>query len=198
VGLNIGTRPDCVSDEKLDYLATLGETHLICMEYGLQSAKDETLARIRRGHTAAAFIDAVERTRKRKISVCAHVILGLPGEDIEDMLQTARLLASLDVEAVKIHLLYVIRGTALEEMYRAGGYTCLSRDGYAAAVGEFLALLRPGTIVQRLTGDPHPEELVAPAWALDKQRNLEAVWAYMEQKGLYLGISCVKNRFSSN
>ena len=151
-----------------------------------------------RGHTAAAFIDAVERTRKRKISVCAHVILGLPGEDIEDMLQTARLLASLDVEAVKIHLLYVIRGTALEEMYRAGGYTCLSRDGYAAAVGEFLALLRPGTIVQRLTGDPHPEELVAPAWALDKQRNLEAVWAYMEQKGLYLGISCVKNRFSSN
>jgi len=198
VGLNIGTRPDCVSDEKLDYLATLGETHLICMEYGLQSAKDETLARIRRGHTAAAFIDAVERTRKRKISVCAHVILGLPGEDIEDMLQTARLLASLDVEAVKIHLLYVIRGTALEEMYRAGGYTYLSRDGYAAAVGEFLALLRPGTIVQRLTGDPHPEELVAPAWALDKQRNLEAVWAYMEQKGLYLGISCVKNRFSSN
>jgi hypothetical protein len=136
----------------------------------------------------AAFIDAVERTSKRKIPVCAHVILGLPGEEIEDMLQTARLLSGLEVQAVKIHLLYVVRGTVLEEMYSSGGYSCLSRDAYAAAVGEFLALLPPGVIIQRLTGDPHPEELVSPVWALDKQRNLEAVQAYMEKNGLYQGI----------
>jgi hypothetical protein len=198
VGLNIGTRPDCVSDEKLDYIAALGETRLICMEYGLQSAKNETLELIHRRHTAEVFIDAVERTRKRKISVCAHVILGLPGEDIQDMLRTARLVAGLDVQAVKIHLLYVVKGTALEEIYRAGRYSCLSREEYAAAAGEFLAVLRPGTIVQRLTGDPHPEELVAPAWALEKQRNLEAIRAYMQEKGLHLGINYAKNSFPSH
>jgi len=190
VGLSIGTRPDCVSDETLDHLAMLSKTHLIWLEYGLQSARDETLERIRRGHSVAAFMDAVKRTRERKIPVCVHVILGLPGEDIEDMLYTARFLALQDIQAVKIHLLYVIRGTALDEMYRSGAYSCLSREGYAAAAGEFLALLPPHIIVQRLTGDPHPEELVSPLWALDKQRNLEAVRAYMENNGLYQGKNC--------
>ncbi len=187
VGLSIGTRPDCVSDETLDYLAGLAQSHLICMEYGLQSAKDETLERIGRRHSVADFIDAVERSRARKISVCAHVILGLPGEKTEDMLNTARFLALHDVQAVKIHLLYVIRGTALERLYRSGAYSCLSRDGYAAAAGEFIALLHPRMIIQRLTGDPHPEELVAPQWALEKSRNIEAIQTYMEKNGLYQG-----------
>ena len=106
------------------------------------------------------------------------------------MLHTARFLALQDVQAVKIHLLYVIRGTALDEMYSSGEYSCLSREAYAAAAGEFLALLPPHIIIQRLTGDPHPEELVSPAWALDKQRNLEAVRAYMENNGLYQGKNC--------
>ncbi len=187
VGLSIGTRPDCVSDETLDYLARLAQSHLICMEYGLQSAKDETLERIGRGHSVAAFIDAVKRSRARKIPVCAHVILGLPGEKTEDMLNTARFLALHGVQAVKIHLLYVIRGTGLERMYRTGSYSCLSRDGYAAVVGEFIALLHPQMIIQRLTGDPHPEELVAPLWALEKSRNIKAVQTYMEKNGLYQG-----------
>ncbi|MGO9313476.1 MAG: TIGR01212 family radical SAM protein [Syntrophobacteraceae bacterium] len=187
VGLSIGTRPDCVSDETLDYLAQLAQSHLICMEYGLQSAKDETLERIGRGHSVAAFIDAVERSRARKIAVCAHVILGLPGEKIEDMLDTARFLTLHCVQAVKIHLLYVIRGTRLEQMYRTGSYSCLSRDEYAAVVGEFIALLHPDMIIQRLTGDPHPEELVAPLWALEKSRNIKTIQTYMEKNGLYQG-----------
>ena len=187
VGLSIGTRPDCVTDQTLDYLAVLGHDNLIWLEYGLQSAKDETLKRIRRGHSVADFIDAVKRTRARKIPVCAHVILGLPAENMEDMLYTARFLALQDVQAVKIHLLYVIKGTTLNELYTSGAYSSLSREGYAAAVGEFLALLPPHIIIQRLTGDPHPEELVSPAWALDKQRNLQAVRAYMEKNGLYQG-----------
>jgi len=187
VGLSIGTRPDCVSDETLDYLAQLAQSHLICMEYGLQSAKDETLERIGRAHSVAAFIDAVERSRARKIPVCAHVILGLPGEKIEDMLNTARFLALHGVQAVKIHLLYVIRGTRLEQMHRTGSYSCLSRDEYAAVVGEFIALLHPQMIIQRLTGDPHPEELVAPQWALEKSRNIKTIQTYMEKNGLYQG-----------
>lgn len=190
VGLSIGTRPDCVTDETLDLLARLGKTRLVWLEFGLQSAKVDTLERIRRGHTAAAFSDAVKRCRERNIPVCAHVILGLPGESHEDMLDTARFLALHDIQAVKIHLLYVITGTALHEMYKSGAYSCLSRENYAAAAGDFLALLPPRFIIQRLTGDPHPQELVAPLWALDKQRNLNAVRTYMQQNGLYQG----KNR----
>ncbi len=187
VGLSIGTRPDCLSDETLDYLAKLGETHLIWLELGLQSAKLETLERIRRGHSPEDFTDAVVRSRARKIPVCAHVILGLPGENIEDMLYTADFLAHRDIQAVKIHLLYVIKGTGLEKMYMSGEYSCLTREVFAAAAGEFLALLPSHIIIQRLTGDPHPEELAAPLWALDKQRNLDAIRVYMEKNLLYQG-----------
>lgn len=143
VGLSIGTRPDCVADQTLDFLAALGKTRLVWLELGLQSANDDTLERIRRGHCAAAFIDAVERSRARKIPVCAHVILGLPGESGENMLDTARFLALQDIQAVKIHLLYVVKGTALHEMYETGAYSCLSRENYAAAAAQFLALLPP-------------------------------------------------------
>jgi hypothetical protein len=187
VGLSIGTRPDCVCDETLNHLAMLSETHLIWLEYGLQSAKDETLERIRRGHSVRAFTDAVARSRARKIPVCAHVILGLPAESIEDMLYTAKFLAHKDIQAVKIHLLYVVKGTALAQLYSTGSYGCLSREDYAAAVGEFLALLPAHVIVQRLTGDPHPDELESPLWALDKQRNLDAIREYMEKNRLYQG-----------
>jgi radical SAM superfamily enzyme len=106
------------------------------------------------------------------------------------MLNTARFVALQDIQAVKIHLLYVIRGTALEEMHRSGAYSCLSREAYASAAGEFLALLPPHIIVQRLTGDPHPEELAAPLWALDKHRNLDAIRVYMEKNLLYQGKNC--------
>ncbi len=188
VGLTIGTRPDCVSDEVLDHLEEISGERLVWMEYGLQSSHDDTLALLRRGHTAADFEDAVRRTRVRGIPVCVHVILGLPGETPEMMLETARFLASRDIQAVKIHLLYVVRGTTLDEWYRDGKYACLTRDAYVSAVADFLSLLPPHVIVQRLTGDPHPDELVAPLWALEKQRNLDAIHSYMADKGLRQGV----------
>jgi radical SAM protein (TIGR01212 family) len=187
VGLTIGTRPDCVPEETLGYLKSLAKKHLIWLEYGLQSAHDTTLERIHRGHTVDVFTDAVRRTRLRNLPICVHVILGLPGEDREMMLETARFLASQDIQAVKIHLLYVIQGTLLEREYRSGNYTCLNRDEYVSLVGEFLALLPPHVIIQRLTGDPHPEELVAPLWALEKSQNLKTIHDYMAHKGLYQG-----------
>lgn len=187
VGLSIGTRPDCVSDEVLDFLEELSKNRLIWLEYGLQSAKDETLAFICRGHDVRAFDKTLARTRARKIPVCVHVILGLPGETLADMLRTARFLAERDIQAVKVHLLYVIRGTALDTLYRSGAYRCLTREEYAEAVGEFLALLPPHVIIQRLTGDPHPEELAAPSWAMEKQQNLKAIHDYMERHKLYQG-----------
>lgn len=187
VGLTIGTRPDCVSEEVLDHLQELSQQRLIWLEYGLQSANDATLSRIRRGHDVAAFESALRRTREREIPVCAHVILGLPGEDRTLMLNTARFVANHDIQAVKIHLLYVVRGTPLDSWYRQGQYQCLSREEYVSLAAEFLTILPPHVIIQRLTGDPHPEELVAPSWALEKSENLRALHAHMEQYGLYQG-----------
>jgi len=190
VGLAIGTRPDCVSDELLDYLQSLSEQYLIWIEYGLQSAHDRTLARISRGHNVTSFLDAVHRTRLRKLNVCAHVILGLPGEARDDMLSTARFLAKMDIQGVKIHLLYVIRGTALESLYNAGEYECLDRDEYVSTVADFLSCLPSNLVIQRLTGDPHAEELVAPLWAMEKQKNLVAITAHMKAHGIYQGKTC--------
>lgn len=187
VGLTIGTRPDCIEEPVLSHLQALSEQHLIWLEFGLQSAHNRTLQIINRGHTVEAFVDAVERTRRRGIPICAHVILGLPGEDRKDMLETARFLAFQDIQAVKIHLLYVIRGTQLAKWCQTGRYKCLERAEYASIVGDFLAMLPPKVIVQRLTGDPHPEELAAPQWALEKQQNLTAIHQYMHAHGLFQG-----------
>ena len=187
VGLSVGTRPDCVSEEVLDCLEAFSAKSLIWMEYGLQSAKDSTLVTIGRGHSVESFADAVRRTCRRGLPICVHVILGLPGETGEDMMNTARFLAALPIQAVKIHLLYVVRGTLLEQWYRWGTYSCLSREEYVSLAARFLELLPPHVIVQRLTGDPHPEELVAPQWAMDKQGNLQALLTHMGEKGLYQG-----------
>lgn len=187
VGLTIGTRPDCVPDPVLDHLAGLAQDSLIWLEYGLQSAHDATLHRINRGHGVEAFSDAVRRTRRRGLPVCAHVILGLPGETRRDMLKTADFLAASDVQAVKLHLLYVVEGTVLHDWYHHGQYRCLERQEYAELVAEFLSLLPQEMIIQRITGDPHREELIAPTWALDKEATIQAIHQTMEQRGIRQG-----------
>lgn len=187
VGLTIGTRPDCVSLDVLDYLASLSRRCYVSIEYGLQSAHDKTLSLINRGHTVDAFLEAIEETRKRGIPVCVHVIIGLPGESEEEMIETARFLARCDIQAVKIHLLYVVRGTVLERWYLEGRYSPLSREDYVRIVSRFLAFLPPHVVIQRLTGDPHPQELVVPSWALEKQQNLQAILSYMTEKGISQG-----------
>ena len=197
VGLTIGTRPDCVSSEVLDYLAQLSNDYYVCLEYGLQSAHDSTLRLINRGHDVQTFVEAVKETRSRNIPVCVHVIIGLPGESEENMLDTARFLAKLDIQAVKIHLLYVVKGTVLEKWYLEGKYRCLSREDYVRIVSHFIALLPPSIVIQRLTGDPHPEELVAPQWALEKQQNLQAIINYMKNNGLTQGSLLVENSGTS-
>ena len=187
VGLAIGTRPDCVPDNVLDMLAELNEQTYLWVEYGLQSKHNRTLELINRGHDFAAFVDAVERTRLRGLDICVHVILGLPEEDKTDMLATARALGNLDIQGVKIHLLYVIQGTPMAELYRRGDYRCLSREEYVDIVCEFLTLLPPQVVIHRLTGDPHPEELLAPKWALDKQTNLQAIRDTLQSRDLWQG-----------
>ncbi|MFH1983948.1 MAG: TIGR01212 family radical SAM protein [Pseudomonadota bacterium] len=187
VGLAIGTRPDCVSPETLELLAGYTGNHHVWVEYGLQSANDTTLARINRGHDAACFADAVAATRGRGILICAHIILGLPGETAKDMRRTARFVADLGVDGVKIHLLYVVRETPMAELYTSGRYTCLTPAEYADRVCDTLEVLPPAAVIQRLTGDPHPDELLAPAWALEKAETMALIHRRLEERNTWQG-----------
>ena len=187
VGLSIGTRPDCISEEALALLTDYARRCLVWIEYGLQSAHDRTLTAIRRGHDVRCFVDAVERTRNRGMAVCAHVIRGLPGESRRDMRETARLVADLGLDGIKLHLLYVIRGTPLEKRYRQGDYRCLEQAEYADLVCDVIERLPPQTVIQRVTGDPHPRELVAPRWALAKKETIEMIHARFDARQTYQG-----------
>jgi radical SAM protein (TIGR01212 family) len=183
VGLSIGTRPDCLSPEILDVLADIARDRLLWLELGLQSAHDDTLRLINRGHDAACFTRAVRDAADRGLEVVAHVILGLPGEGPREMAATARYLGGLPLQGVKIHLLYVVRGSALEDLYRQGSYRPLEEEEYVRAVADFLELLPPHLVIHRLTGDPHPEELVAPAWCRDKSRVLAGIRNELARRG---------------
>jgi radical SAM protein (TIGR01212 family) len=187
VGLSIGTRPDCVSEPVLDLLESYAPEYLVWMEYGLQSASDATLTLINRGHDLACFERTARATQKRGLKICAHVILGLPGEGRSQMLETAEAIAAMGIDGVKIHLLYVIRGTKLHDLYRAGRYTCLEQGEYVDLVCDFLERLPERMVIQRLTGDPHPEELVAPRWSLKKAETLGMIHRTLEKRNTRQG-----------
>jgi radical SAM protein (TIGR01212 family) len=166
----------------LALLENYAKDYLVWIEYGLQSANDETLLLINRGHDYKCFINAVEATKGRGIKICAHVILGLPGEEKKDMLETAEAIAGLGIDGVKIHLLYVVKGTKMESLYLAGKYRCLEQDEYAGLVCDFLELLPEEMVIQRLTGDPHPDELVAPIWSLEKAKTIALIKSTLEKR----------------
>lgn len=187
VALSIGTRPDCLDGDIIDLLSSYSRTHLVCLELGLQSAHDRTLELLNRGHDVAAFVRAVHLAAGRGLHLLAHVILGLPGESRGEMLATARFLSKLPIDGVKIHLLYVIQDTALARLYAQGGYQPLTQAAYVDLVVEFLELLPPEMVIHRLTGDPHPEELVAPAWCLDKNAVLQEIKAAFRLKSTFQG-----------
>ena len=187
VGLSIGTRPDCVGPSVLELLQGYAQRHLIWVEYGLQSASDATLALINRGHDVQCFKDAVSATANRGIKICAHVILGLPHESREDMLHTARTLAGLEIDGIKLHLLYVVKGTRLETLYRQGKFSCLEQREYVDLVCDFLERIPRHVIIQRLTGDPHPEELAAPQWSLKKSETLALINTTLAERDSWQG-----------
>lgn len=170
VGLAVGTRPDCVPDAVLDVLADMARNKLVWVEYGLQSIHDRTLQRINRGHNSGVFFDAVRRTRQKGILVVAHLILGLPGESVDDMVETARAVTDAGVWGVKLHPLYVVRGTALDRMYRAGEYVPLTQEAATEATLAVMEELSPEMVIHRMTSDPHKEELAAPLWMLDREQ----------------------------
>ena len=187
VGLSVATRPDCVDREILTLIHSYQADRLVWLEYGLQSSHDKTLELINRGHDVACFEQSVLMADEYPINICAHIILGLPGEDREMMLQTARFISNLPVRGVKIHLLYVVKGTPLSELYQKEGFRCLERNEYANLVVDFLELLPPDMVIQRLTGDPIKSELVAPLWAKEKQPNLTLIQKTLERRETWQG-----------
>lgn len=187
VGLSIGTRPDCITAAVLDLLEGYARTHLVWIEYGLQTAKDATLKLLNRGHDVACFTDAVRASQGRGLKICAHVILGLPGETRADMIATADYLRRVGIDGVKLHLLYIIKGTGLERLYRTGGYRCLEPAEYAELVCDVLERLPADAVIHRLTSDPHPDELVAPAWALDKNETRKIIRSRLESRDTWQG-----------
>jgi hypothetical protein len=187
VGLAIGTRPDCVPDAVLDLLAEYASRTYLWLELGLESGHDQTLAFINRGHTVAAFDHAVQRAQQRHLRLCAHIILGLPGESSTAMLQTARHLAALRLEAVKLHHLHVVRHTVLEKLYQRGEVVLLSMDEYATLVVDCLEVFPPEMIIMRLMGDAPRSTLVAPAWSRHKQAVLHRIEQELEQRNTYQG-----------
>lgn len=190
VGLSIGTRPDCIDEAILDLVSGYVNDYLVWMEYGLQTARDETLSLINRGHDVQCFKQAVSATKNRGINICAHVILGLPFEKRAHMLQTAEMIAGMGIDGIKIHLLYVIKGTPLENLYRQGKYRCLGQEEYVDLVCDFLECLPKDMVIQRLTGDPHPEELVAPEWSLKKGQTLSLIEDTLEKRDSRQGKRC--------
>ena len=187
VGLSIGTRPDCVDEPVLKLIESYSKTHLIWIEYGLQSMHDKSLALINRGHDFQCFKDAVDATLNRGIKICAHVILGLPEEKRSHMIETAKTIAKIGIDGIKIHLLYVIKGTKLEKLYRQGSYKCLEKQQYVDLVCDFLERIPGDMVIQRLTGDPHPEELVAPQWSVKKAQTLSMIKETLEKRDSWQG-----------
>jgi radical SAM protein (TIGR01212 family) len=187
VGMIVATRPDCLPDEVLDYLSGLHRETYLWLEIGLQSIHDKSLTFMNRGHDYACFTDAVGRAKVRNLRVCAHVILGLPGETREEMLAMAGELNRLGIDGVKLHLLHVMLGTRLEGMYGRGEVTVLDRDGYAGLVCDFLELLDPRILIHRLTGDGGHDNLVAPLWSLKKFEILNLINAELERRGTRQG-----------
>jgi uncharacterized protein len=187
VGLAIGTRPDSVPDPVLDLIESYARDRYVCLELGLQTVHNRSLDWMNRGHHFDAFADAVRRCRGRGLDLCAHVILGLPGESWADMMATADTLAALPVQGVKVHNLHVVRRTPLEEMFRRGEVRILDRDEYVALVCDFLERLPPGMVIHRLSGDAPPDYLVAPAWCLDKPALLRAIDAELARRDSWQG-----------
>lgn len=187
VGLAIGTRPDCVPDEVLDLLAELAQQTWLILELGLQSIHDRSLDWLRRGHHAEAFFDAVRRASARHLQLGAHVVLGLPGESREDMQATARALARLPIHSVKIHNLYAVRDTPLAALVARGEVVLPERDEYACWVADFLELLPPQCVIDRLSGDAPAEYLVAPIWCLDKTAVRRTIEEELRRRGTCQG-----------
>lgn len=188
VGISIGTRPDCVNEEILDLIENYSKDYEVWIEYGLQSINENSLKLINRNHTYQDFLKAYDLTKKRNIKVCAHVIIGLPEEGRNEIIETAKEMGRIRLDGVKIHPLYIIKGTRLDELFRAGLHKPLELDKFVELAIEFLKYLSPETVIQRITADCPREFLAAPSWILKKNLVLTTIAKRLIEQDLFQGM----------
>jgi len=185
VGISVGTRPDCLDKERLDVLNEFSKDYKVFLELGLQTINPETLKWIGRGHQVDDFTKAVKLAKMYPFDIVAHIIIGFPEQNEEEIIQTAQYLNSLKVDGVKIHLLYVAKGSRLEQLYNDGGFVPIKRERYVELVALLLQNLSPEIVVHRVTGDAHKGELIAPLWSAEKALVIKLIEEeLMKRKGL--------------
>ncbi len=187
VGLNIATRSDSITEECYNYLEELSKRTYLTVELGLQTIHDRTSLLINRCHTLSNFEEAVKELRKRNINVVVHIINGLPYETKEMMIDTVKYLSNLDIQGIKIHMLHIVKDTKLAEMYEKEKFHILTRDEYVDIVCSQLEYLREDIVVNRITGDPDPEELIEPSWTLKKFVVMNEIDKRMAKLDIYQG-----------
>ncbi|TLS39037.1 TIGR01212 family radical SAM protein [Pseudalkalibacillus caeni] len=187
VGLSIATRPDCLPDDVVDYLAELNERTFLIVELGLQTVHEKTADLINRAHDYQCYKEGVEKLRKHGIQVVSHIINGLPGETPEMMVETAREVAKLDVQGIKIHLLHLLKNTAMVKQYEKGLVEFLDYESYVNTVADQLELLPSEMVVHRITGDGPPELLIGPMWSMNKWKVLNGIEDELKRRDSWQG-----------
>ena len=188
IGLSISTRPDCLEDDVVEYFGELNKRTNLWVELGLQTIHDSTSKLINRGHDYDEFLKGLEKLKAKNIKVIVHIINGLPGEDYNMMMETAKAVANMGVDGIKIHLLHVIKDTPMEKMLQKGMLTLMNQEEYINLVCDQLEILPETMIVHRLTGDGKRDELVGPLWSLKKWEVLNAIDDELKKRNSYQGI----------
>jgi radical SAM protein (TIGR01212 family) len=193
VGIVIGTRPDCVSDELLDYLAELNERTFVLVEYGIESTNNDTLLRINRRHSFEQSVSALERTHQRGLLTGAHIILGLPGEDAAESLRQAPILSQLPIDILNIHQMQIIRGTRLAEEFEREPFHIYTVDEYIELIAQYIQRLRPDMVLERFVSQSPKELLIAPHWGLKNYEFTNKLVNYLKQNDIHQGQLVLRN-----
>jgi radical SAM protein (TIGR01212 family) len=193
IGLSVGTRPDCIDDAKLAYFEELSQKYFVTIEYGIESAHDQTLRLVNRGHDYACTVQAINKTANRGLYICGHVILGFPNETEEQMLTTADEISELPLDFLKIHNLHVVRYTEMAREYSKKRFHLFSFEEWVDMVCRFLERLSPDIIVERLYGDAPKDLLIAPQWCRDGSKIIYAIQQELKRRKTFQGRLVKKN-----
>ncbi len=189
VGIVIGTRPDCVNDELLDYLEELSHRTFLMVEYGVESANDDTLRLINRGHTFDDSVNAITKTHERGILCGAHIILGLPGEDGQESLRQAPIISALPIDVLKIHQMQIVKGTLLAEMYASKPFHVYTVEEYISLIANYIQRLRKNLVLERFVSQSPKEMIIAPHWGLKNYEFTNLLNNYLRREGIHQGQS---------
>lgn len=187
IGIAVGTRSDCIDEEKLSMFEEIAKEYYVCLEYGIESIYDKTLDYMNRGHDYQSVLDAIEMSKGRGFEIGAHIIVGMPTETKEEMLQMADEVSSLGIDVFKVHNLHIVRNTPLARMYKENPFELFGFEEYVSFVVDFLERLSPEMIIERLFTDTPHQLLIAPDWGKSHLQILQAIEAELEKRDTYQG-----------